>query len=209
MDLLLSTRDARDRRPLIFLAVLLFHAAFVLLVIRTSRLPIFSSTSVYGPLVLLLLPHETRVPADPSMPRRPADQQILAASKSRASKPEAATSNAITVPPDLPKIDWEKAADLAAQNAIANADKENGYRNLAALSPEQLSWVRQNHMEPAQPGIVWKYRRVEITEGGFPIIHINDHCVAIPFLMMMVFCTIGHIEPRGDLFKHMRDPHRP
>ncbi len=31
--------------------------------------------------------------------------------------------------------------------------------------------------------------------------------VAIPFLMMMVFCKIGHIEPKGDLFEHMRDAH--
>lgn len=95
------------------------------------------------------------------------------------------------------------------QDAIANAAKENGYRNLAALSPEQLKWVRQNHLEPATPGFTWKYRRVEITEGGFPIIHINDQCVAIPFLLMMVFCKIGHIEPQGDLFEHMRDPHSP
>jgi hypothetical protein len=136
-------------------------------------------------------------------------QPQLVTSKARLSEPAATASNAITVAPQLPKIDWEKEAELAAQNTIANAGKQNGYRNLSALSPEQMSWVRQNHLEPAEPGIPWKYRRVEIAEGGFPIIHINDHCVAIPFLMMMVFCTIGHIEPKGDLFEHMRDPHSP
>jgi hypothetical protein len=108
-----------------------------------------------------------------------------------------------------PKIDWEKEAELAIQNAIANADQQSAFRNLSALSPEQRSWVRQNHLAPAPPGIPWKYRRVEVAEGGFPIIHINDHCVAIPFLMMMVFCKIGHIEAKGDLFKHMRDLHDP
>jgi hypothetical protein len=161
------------------------------------------------PLVLLLLPHRARATADVSTPRRPAGQQQLTTSKAHASKPAASTNNSITVAPEPPKLDLEKEAELAIQNAIANTGKDNGYRNLSALSPEQLSWVRQNHLEPAEPGIPWKYRRVEITEGGFPIIHINDHCVAIPLLMMMVFCKIGHIEPKGNMFEHMRDPHDP
>jgi hypothetical protein len=167
------------------------------------------SAPMNGSMVLLLLPHNARITADASTALHPASQQQSATSKSRAEKPEPATRNAITVAPELPKIDWAKEAELATQNAIADAAKENDYRNLSALSPEQLSWVRQNHLEPAAPGIAWKYRRVEITEGGLPIIHINDQCVAIPFLMMMVFCKIGHIEPNGDLFKHMRDQHIP
>lgn len=106
-------------------------------------------------------------------------------------------------------IDWEEEAERAAENAIANSDEENGFRDLSALSPQQLDWIRRNHMEPAQPGIAWTYRRVEITKGGFPIVHINDHCVAVPFLLVMVFCQIGHIEPNGRLFEHMRDPANP
>lgn len=199
----------RDWRPLVFIAVLIFHAAFVLLLIRSARLPVSRLAPMNDSLVLLLLPHTSRTSADASTPRRSGDQPQSAISKPRASKHEAATSNAITVAPEVPKIDWQKEAELAIQNAIADAGKENGYRNLSALSPEQLRWVQQNHLEPAEPGIAWKYRRVEIAEGGFPIIHINDHCVAIPFLMMMVFCKIGHIEPKGDLFEHMRDPHNP
>jgi hypothetical protein len=119
--------------------------------------------------------------------------------------PDTATSDAIPGAPYPPKIDWDKEADLAIQNAIANASKESRYRDLSSLSPEQLRWVRENHMQPAVPGIPWQYRRVEITPGGFPIIHINDHCVAVPFLMMMVFCKIGRIEPNGGLFEHVRD----
>ena len=162
-----------------------------------------------NPLVLLMLPRNARVTPDASTPPRSVDHRQLTTSTSRAPNPETAPSNAITIAPDLPMIDWAKEAELAIQNAIANTGKENGYRNLSALTPEQLTWVRQNHLEPAAPGIAWTYRRVEIAEGGFPIIHINDHCVAIPFLMMMVFCKIGHIEPKGDLFEHMRDQHNP
>ena len=208
----MSTRDTRDRRPLIFLAVLMIHAAFILLVIRTARLPIFLSTPMNAPLVLLSLPHDARVAADAARPGRLAAQRRSATSKLRASSPsasKAATSNAITVAPDLPKIDWEEEAERAAENAVANSDEENGFRDLSALSPQQLDWIRRNHMEPVQPGIAWTYRRVEITKGGFPIIHINDHCVAVPFLLVMVFCQIGHIEPNGRLFEHMRDPANP
>jgi hypothetical protein len=143
------------------------------------------------------------------MSRGPAEKRQLAAPKPRPSKTEAAPSNAITVAPSEPKIDWEEEAERATRDALTNAGRENDYRNLSALSPEQLSRVRQNHFEPVAPGIPWKYRRVEVTEGGFPIIHINDHCVAIPLMMFMVFCTIGHIEPNGDLFENMRAPHDP
>jgi hypothetical protein len=126
-------------------------------------------------------------------------------------KPTSPLSSTTTNTPEElpPNIDWDKEAELAAKNAVANADKQNTNRNLSALSPAQLEWVRQNHLEAAPPGIPWKYRRIEVAEGGFPIIHINDHCVAIPLLVMMVFCKIGHIEPKGDLFDHMQDPRNP
>jgi len=67
-DFLLSTRDTRDWRPLILLAVLMFHMAIVLLVIRAARLPISLSTPMNEPLLLLLLPHKARATADLSTP---------------------------------------------------------------------------------------------------------------------------------------------
>lgn len=209
----MSTKDTRDWRPIIFLAVLLFHIVIVLVVVRAARQPILPPKALDKSLVLLFLPNKVRPTADVVTPPRPAAAQPhLATSKARNSKPESAPDNATTILPDeqpAPKIGWDHEAQLAAQNAITNASKETAFRNLAALSPAQLGWVRKNHLEPAEPGIPWKYRRVEVAEGGFPIIHINDHCVVIPFLMMMVFCEIGHIEPKGDLFEHMRDPHSP
>jgi hypothetical protein len=106
-----------------------------------------------------------------------------------------------------PPIDWAKEAEIGSKDALTNVETQNAYRNLSALSQDPLKWVRENHLEPAARGIPWKYRRMEVTEGGFPIFHINDHCIAVPLLMMMVFCKLGHIEPKGDLFDHMRDPH--
>jgi hypothetical protein len=209
----LSTTDTRDWRPLIFVAVLIFHIEIVLLVIRAARSPISSSTTLNEPLFLLLLPHTVRAPDAVTSPR-PADEPPSVTSRVRTSNPSVTADYSTSVSPKEqeerpPKIDWEKEAELATQNATATADQQPAFRNLSALSPDQLSWVRQNQLEPTLPGIPWKSRRVEVTEGGFPIIHINDHCVAIPFLMMMVFCKIGHIEPKGDLFEHLRDLHDP
>jgi hypothetical protein len=133
------------------------------------------------------------------------------ASKPRTTRRSDTADNSITARPaePPPRIDSGKEAEQATADAIANTEKQSTYRNLSALSPEQRSWLRENQMKPAAPGIPWKYHRVEVTEGGFPIIHINDHCVAIPLMMFMVFCKVGHIEPQGDLFDHMRDPHNP
>lgn len=209
-DCVLRTTDTRDRRPLILLAVLIFHIGIVLLFIRAAQSPISSLVAMNESLVLLLLRPKAREPEAATSPR-PASRPPSTASKVRSTKPSDNADKSISVSPAAqpPGIDWEEEAEQAAKNVIADADKQNAYRNLAALSPEQLSWIRQNHLEPAAPGIPWEYRRVEVTEGGFPIIHINDHCVAIPLMKFMVFCKIGHIEPRGDLFDKMRDPHSP
>jgi hypothetical protein len=102
-----------------------------------------------------------------------------------------------------PSVDWQHEAELAAQNAVAGAEREGNFRNLSSLTPLQLDWIKRNHMEPAPPGIHWKRPRVEVTPGGLPIIWINERCVLV---IVMVFCGIGHIEADGGLFNQMGDP---
>jgi hypothetical protein len=119
-----------------------------------------------------------------------------------------APDNAITLPPGAPprpSVDWQHEAELAAQNAVADAEREGKFRDLSSLTPLQLDWIERNHMEPAPPGIHWKRPRVEIQPGGLPIIWINERCVLV---IVMVFCGIGHIEAEGGLFNYMRDPHQ-
>jgi hypothetical protein len=202
--------DTRTRRPLILLAVLLSHIAMVSLVLRADRQRKSPSLSRES-LVRLILPNGTRNTADLQTLPQPEAKPPVSRSKERSPNSTSRQDDVVTVTQEKlpPAIDWEKEAAIASKNAITNADMQNAYRNLSALSPAQRSWVRQNYLEPARPGIQWKYRRVEVAEGGFPIIHINDHCIVVPFLMMMVFCQIGHIEPKGDLFDHMRDAHGP
>jgi hypothetical protein len=199
----LRTKDTLEARPLVFLAVLMLHAVIVLLLIRPARLLTNSRTSD-EPLILMLLrsgPPPAAVVAAP----RPAP-----ASKARSTKREPAPvpvpGNAITLPPEAPpqpSVDWQHEAELAAQNAVAGAEREGNFRNLSSLTPLQLDWIKRNHMEPAPPGIHWKRPRVEVTPGGLPIIWINERCVLV---IVMVFCGIGHIEADGGLFNHMGDP---
>jgi hypothetical protein len=192
--------NTRVGRALIFLAVLVFHFAIILVLFRARqivlRIPVDSSLQL-----LLLAPAAARAEPPP---------QTTSPSRARERRTDhQPPDNAIALPPQIPapppSIDWDKEIELAVQSSQNKADKEVGYRNLAALTPAQRDWLQQNHMEPGSPGITWKQSRVEVTPGGFPIIHINDHCVLVPFLMMMVFCKIGHIEPNGKLFEHMRD----
>jgi hypothetical protein len=196
----LRTKDSLDARPLVLLAVLMLHAAIVLLLIRPARLLTNSGTSD-EPLLLMLL-HSRTLPATEVATPRPAP-----ASKARSAKraPAPAPGNAITAPeaPPQPGVDWQHEAELAAQEAVADAEREGNFRDLSSLTPLQLDWIKRNHMEPAPPGIHWKRPRVEVTPGGLPIIWINERCVLV---IVMVFCGIGHIEASGDLFNHMRDP---
>jgi hypothetical protein len=160
----------------------------------------------YEPLVLMFLPRKAPAAAVVTLP--PAAESSHAAT--RPSKHEAAPDNAISTPlTEPPPPDWAHEAELTAQNSVAADEREKSYRDLSGLSPAQRSWIKQNHMEPVRPGIPWKHPRVEYTEGGLPIIWVNDQCVIVPLMAMMMFCKIGRIEPNGDLFKHMRDPHEP
>jgi hypothetical protein len=132
---------------------------------------------------------------------------VLQRKRPSVNAPQASTPPIETAAPPT-QIDWAHELELAAQNVIANEEAEKSYRDLSrSMSPSQVDWLTRHHMEPANPGLTWKKPRVEFTSDGMPIIHINDHCVLVPLLFVpMVFCSIGHIEPNGDLFKHMRDP---
>jgi hypothetical protein len=198
----LKINDRQDRRALVFLAVLMVHLIVLVAAIRAARL-VYSPKRPYEPLVLLLL-------RDPAPPTQEVLPPSAPSSGARVAKQKHVQDNAITVPPEVraqPKIDWEHEAQLAVQNGLAAAEREKTYRDLAGLSTAQLSWVRQNRMVPAPPGIAWHHPRFEFDKStGLPVFWVNDHCVLITVL---IFCGIGHIESNGELFKHMRDPPEP
>ncbi len=83
--------------------------------------------------------------------------------------------------------------------------RENSYRDLSSLTPEQLDWVKNNHMEP-MPGFQWDQNsRGELLRHG--IFKINDYCVLV---VVIPFCRFGgKIQYNGDLFRDMHDPKLP
>jgi hypothetical protein len=198
-------QDTRDQRPLVFLAVLVSHAVIVLLLVRAVRQPISPHNDPYEPLVLVFLHDGARAITNAVMTRRP-DVSPPEVPRAPDLKLEPVPDDAIEAPPQAPPppaIDWEHEAELAARNGVAEAEKQRKYRDLSALSAEQLSWAKKNHMEPAAPGIQWTHPRFEFdAHSGLPVFWINDHCVLVT---LMVFCAIGHIEANGNLFKHMGD----
>jgi hypothetical protein len=200
--------DTRDQRPLVFIAVLVWHAVIVLLLTRAARQPISPQNDSYEPLVVMFLHDGARAVTNAVTPRRP-DVSPPTVPGAPALKLEPVPDGASEAAPEAPPsaIDWEHEAELAARNGVADAEKQKNYRDLSALSAEQLSWAKKNHMEPAAPGIQWTHPRFEFdAHSGLPVFWINDHCVLVT---LMVFCAIGHIEASGDLFKHMGDPHDP
>jgi hypothetical protein len=201
--------DTRDQRPLVFLAVLVSHAVIVLLLVRAVRQPISPHNDPYEPLVLVFFHDGARAITNAVMTHRP-DLSRPEAPPAPDLKIEPVPDDAVEAPPEAPPppaIDWKHEAELAARNGVAEAEKQSKYRDLSALSAEQLSWAKKNHMEPAAPGIPWTHPRFEFdAHTGLPVFWINDHCVLVA---LMVFCGIGHIEANGGLFKHMGDPHDP
>lgn len=191
--------QTRARRPLIFLAVCLCHGLIFLALLRTAWSPPDRRRLADDPLTLILLPS----PRPRERPRRMAVAREAASPRTRPTRPETAP-NAVPREPSPPVIDWEHEAALEVQRDRADADRDRNYRNFAGLTPERRAWLESHHMEPAPEGVRWAHPRVEII-NGLPLIWVNDHCVALPLMALLVFCSIGHIEPKGDLLEHMRE----
>jgi hypothetical protein len=117
-------------------------------------------------------------------------------------------NNAITLEPaeqQRQHIDWDRESALVVQSSLAKAAKDKSYRDLSSLTPEQLDWVKKNHMEP-MPGFQWdRSSRGQMLRHG--IIKLNDYCVLI---VVIPFCRFGgKIQYNGDLFRDMHDPNLP
>ena len=189
------------RRAFVLFAVLLGHLVLVSLMMRSSRW-VVSLPASEQPLVLLALPRETprvMAPGRPPRPRRPSRAQPPGESSPDHPAPAPSAPPAAPAPPD-----WVHEAELAARDSVAARERADHYRDLSGLSPLQRDWIVRNRLEPAQPGIIWKRPRVEYSDG-MPVIRLSERCVSVPALLFLVFCKIGHIEPNGDMLKHMDD----
>ena len=210
MDASVSFRDEAPKRYLVWLVVVLAHTGLIAaMLLSRPRLSREMRNPTY-PLSLLQLPNRSatidtpkitvQIDAGPSRPSIDADLPL---------PPIVIDSNAITLSPAEQerheRIDWDRESELAVQSRIAQAGKEKNYRDLSSLTPEQLDWVKKNHMEP-MPAFQWdRNSRGEMLRHG--IIKLNDYCVLI---VVIPFCRFGgKIQYSGDLFKDMHDPKSP
>jgi hypothetical protein len=209
IDARLSPRDRPPRRFLVWLVVLLAHVGLIgaILLSRPQiyrelkkpnyslsllQLPNISSKSIPAKITVELNAPALHLKIDSGAPLPPIPND----------------SNAITVAPpeqQRPYIDWDRESALAVQSSIAEAAKNNNYRDLSSLTPEQLDWVKKNHFQPMQ-GFQWdRNSRGQMLLHG--IIKLNDYCVLV---VVIPFCRFGgKIQYNGDLFKDMHDPNLP
>ncbi len=205
----------RKRRMAVFLLVLLLHGLLIEVLLREQKWIRSTQRQSLDAFLVYFFPREaspaSNVPEAKSPAKAPRRDSALKRNKQAQNPSNAPVASPNATVPPTPLIDWPHEMELSAQNRARDEEKEKTYRDLAkSMSPAQLEWLRQHHMEQATPGLTWKTPRVEVTKEGIPIVHINDHCVLVPLLFVpMVFCSIGHIEANGDLFKHMRDPKPP
>jgi hypothetical protein len=209
MDALGSPRDRAPSRYFIWLVVVLAHVSLIAAILlshprffRELRRPSYS-------LSLIRLPNDSakNVPAkiivrlDAAALHFNIDRDLLL-------PPIPINDNAITLAPSeqlRQHIDWDRESALAVQSSIVKAAKDRSYRDLSSLTPEQLDWVKKNHMEP-MPGFQWdRSSRGQMLRHG--IIKLNDYCVLV---VVIPFCRFGgKIQYNGDLFKDMHDPNQP
>jgi hypothetical protein len=202
-------RDTARRRYIVLIVVAFAHAGLIAAMLLARPLPSREVRNPIDYLSLLMLPHDPAkidtgkiaVKINPvvSSPRLNTELSPM---------PNQIGSNAITLSAAEQKqhdIDWDRESDLAVESSIAQVAKENSYRDMSKLTPEQLEWVKKNHMEP-MPGFQWdRNSRGELLRHG--IVKLNDYCVLV---VVIPFCRFGGtIQYNGDLFKDMHDPKLP
>jgi hypothetical protein len=210
----LEEQETRSHRWSTALLILLAHGLLIEALLRESKQIRFPRHDLSEPLRVYLLPGE----GSPAIDSPKAYRSSMVPPRRSAPKGKMPTEEPPTITHPIeeltprPQIDWQHELELAALNGVTDEETTRSYLDLSkSMSPSQLEWLKQHRMEPASsPGLTWKRPRVEITKDGLPIVHLNDHCVLVPlFLIPMVFCSVGHIEPNGDLFNHLHDPRQP
>ncbi|MBS0379022.1 MAG: hypothetical protein JSS29_11100 [Proteobacteria bacterium] len=109
--------------------------------------------------------------------------------------------------PPRDRIDWHAEA---ASTAIHETEREVAEERRREALNHGASAAFHDHERA--PEFHWDYaatHRVETSQEGGYLIHLNDQCVLVIAMMFMPACTLEKPEVRGDLFEHMRDPPKP
>lgn len=198
----MSSRTAPPR-ALVLAVVVAVHAGVLLLLIVETRSRLVRVEAETAPLVVLLL--------------QPAESHPAAHSRTRAAavRERAAAAPAIETPaPPAPAapgtaIDWAAEASTSATRQV-EADEQRA-RQARALLPGTGGMFAAR---AKRPQFHWNHahtHRIEPQPGLATVIHLNDQCAVVLFLIFPFAggCALEKPPVRGDLFEHMHDPEPP
>jgi hypothetical protein len=195
---------AASPRVLIFSAVVAVHAGALLLLLAETRLRHLRGETETTPLIVFLFEPRTPSAVPPSRSAHPPTSR---------NSPSLTTEAEAPAPPVAPRsrgtaIDWSAEATGAAARQV-EADEQRA-RQARALAPEASPMFATR---ARRPGFHWNYartHRVEPVPGLGTVIHLNDQCAILLFVIIpMVGCALEKAPVRGDLFEHMHDDPEP
>jgi hypothetical protein len=193
--------SSRARRVLALTGVVTLHAGVLLIVLEETRTKLVPAAAHSPPFLVMLLSRlEPQRPSGARSGRRAAARHAPAPDGHMT--PEVPEAELPTAPRNA--IDWLAAAkDEADRQVEANEQRE---RQARAFAPPANMFAPP---APKRPGFHWDYaatHRVETEPGGGTVIHLNDSCALVLFIIVpMIACALEKPAVRGDLFDHMHD----
>jgi hypothetical protein len=160
---------------------------------------------------LVWLPPSAEAPLPGSLP--PADSRRLRAAAAAPKTPRteaAAAAPAAIGPTPAPErhpgagIDWAAEASDAAAHVVQEDEESRRRLHRFGAPPPSAAFVPSPH----HPAFGWNYaatHRVEALPGGGTLIHLNDNCTLVLFIVIpMIGCSLGRVPASGELFEHMQ-----
>jgi hypothetical protein len=163
------------------------------------RTPVAKEVETFASVMFFVPEAASQHPPAATTPRAPGPSRPRQSLPAPPPQPaESATALTLPATPSA-RIDWSGQLGGIAQ---AELDQEaKARKQLRALT-------RRFEVEPDPrnpgPAAASTFRWYEAgthridTRGSLPVLHLNDHCVMLMFIIP--FCRIGHIEIHGDLF---------
>jgi len=133
-------------------------------------------------------------PAEPRLPEAPA--AAPAPNTAAAAQPDRSNG----------AIDWAAEASGAAERWVGLDEEARRRARRFGAPPPAAAFVPT----PRRLTFGWNYaatHRVEALPGGGTIVHLNDSCALVIFVVIpMIGCSLGKVPARADLFEHLHDP---
>ncbi len=189
-------------RSLALAGVVLAHGAVLAILILAPRSPTHGPDIKESPLQWVLIRTAEPAPVRSVRHSNPSPMRV-APGFGQPDRPVPPTDEARP----QGRIDWHAEAASTAIHETEREVAEERSRNVFnhATSPAF-------HDREKAPEFHWDYaatHRVETSQEGGYLIHLNDQCVLVIAVMFMPACTLEKPAARGDLFEHMKDPPKP